>query len=93
MNHKYPMAECGHPSSRSKKECYACARKRYYHSSELIKQKTKEKTGMDCAKWLIEYCITNNLKLPKFYCHSMNPIGKDNITSILTQFSKTQSHK
>lgn len=54
---------------------------------------TKEKTGMDCAKWLIEYCITNNLKLPKFYCHSMNPIGKDNITSILTQFSKTQSHK
>ncbi|MFV7235165.1 cyclic-phosphate processing receiver domain-containing protein [Flavobacterium sp. ZB4R12] len=46
-----------------------------------------EKTGYDCAKWLIDYCLDNNLKCPKFYCHSMNPVGKDKINSILEQFS------
>ena len=38
-----------------------------------------EKTGYDCAKFLVDYCIDNNLKLPEFYVHSMNPIGKKNI--------------
>jgi hypothetical protein len=46
-----------------------------------------EKTGYECAKWLIDYCLDNNLKCPKFYCHSMNPVGKDKINSILEQFS------
>jgi hypothetical protein len=46
-----------------------------------------EKTGYDCAKWLIDYCLDNNLKCPKFYCHSMNPVGKNKINSILEQFS------
>lgn len=46
----------------------------------------KEKTGYDCAKYLIEYCIDNNLKLPNYLVHSMNPIGKYNIISILENF-------
>lgn len=46
-----------------------------------------EKTGYECAKWLIDYCLDNNLKCPKFYCHSMNPVGRDKINSILEQFS------
>jgi hypothetical protein len=46
-----------------------------------------EKTGYECAKWLVDYCIDNNLKCPKFYCHSMNPVGKDKINSILKQFA------
>jgi hypothetical protein len=45
-----------------------------------------EKTGYDCAKWLVEYCMENYLELPKFYCHSMNPVGKKNIESLLTNF-------
>lgn len=47
-----------------------------------------EKTGYDCAKWLIEYCMDNGLDLPKFYCHSMNPVGKENILSLLKNFKK-----
>ncbi|WP_394338014.1 cyclic-phosphate processing receiver domain-containing protein [Chryseobacterium lactis] len=47
-----------------------------------------EKTGYDCAKWLIEYCMDNLLPLPKFYCHSMNPVGKMNIESLLKNFKK-----
>lgn len=39
---KYGIAECGHESNRSKKECSACARKRYYHSNEEIKAKIKK---------------------------------------------------
>lgn len=45
-----------------------------------------EKTGYDCAKWLVEYCMDYYLDLPKFYCHSMNPVGKENIESLLKNF-------
>lgn len=47
-----------------------------------------EKTGYDCAKWLVEYCMDNYLNLPKFYCHSMNPVGKENIEKLLKNFKK-----
>lgn len=46
----------------------------------------KEKTGYDCAKWLVAYCTDNNLSCPDFYCHSMNPLGKENIVGLLSQF-------
>lgn len=49
-----------------------------------------EKTGMSCAKWLIDYCIDNNKKLPLYNIHSANPVGKDNINSILQSFIKYQ---
>ena len=34
------------------------------------KQVHKEKTGYECAKWLVDYCIDSNLKCPDYYCHS-----------------------
>lgn len=51
-----------------------------------------EKTGYDCAKWLIEYCMDNKLDLPKFYSHSMNPVGKMNILNLLENFKKRNGH-
>lgn len=48
----------------------------------------QEKTGMDCAKWLVEFCMNNDLKLPEFYVHSMNPVGKENIESYLNNFKR-----
>lgn len=47
-----------------------------------------EKTGMDCAKWLVEFCMDNNLKLPEFFVHSMNPAGGQNILSLLDNYKK-----
>ncbi|BAP29972.1 uncharacterized protein CHSO_0935 [Chryseobacterium sp. StRB126] len=47
-----------------------------------------EKTGYDCAKWLVEYCMDNDLDLPRFYSHSMNPVGKENIEKLLKNFKK-----
>lgn len=36
-------------------------------------------TGLDCAKWLVEYCHQKKLPFPNFVVHSMNPIGTANI--------------
>mgnify|MGYP003645528118 CR=1 FL=1 len=48
------------------------------------KSKTyQEKTGMDCAKWLVHYCLNNNKVLPKIFIHSANPVGADNIKKVL----------
>ena len=48
----------------------------------------KEKTGLECAKWLIVFCLEKNLPFPKFYVHSMNPIGKQNIISAVNSFKR-----
>jgi len=47
-----------------------------------------EYTGMDCAKWLVNYCLDNNCALPKWAVHSANPAGYDNIKSLLLSFEK-----
>lgn len=45
----------------------------------------KEKTGYECAKWLVEYCMDHKKKIPKFYVHSLNPVGRENIKCLLMQ--------
>ncbi|MBI3503058.1 MAG: hypothetical protein HY063_14825 [Bacteroidetes bacterium] len=48
-----------------------------------------EKTGYDCAKWLVEYCLDNNIKeIPKWNIQSANPVGKENINGLLLSFLK-----
>jgi hypothetical protein len=48
-----------------------------------------EKTGYDCAKWLINYIMDNEtLSLPKCYVHSANPVGRENIKMLLENFEK-----
>lgn len=46
----------------------------------------EEKTGYDCAKWLVDYCMDNNLKLPVYAIQSANPVGKENISKLLINF-------
>src|ERR1043166_3067978 len=46
----------------------------------------KGKDGYACAKWLVNYCISNKLECPEFTSHSMNPVGKENIMKLLTAF-------
>jgi hypothetical protein len=47
-----------------------------------------EKTGKDCANWLVDFCETKGMPLPEFYIHSANPVGGRNIESLLTQYKK-----
>lgn len=48
----------------------------------------ENESGYDAAKWLIEYCQFNNKELPLWSCQSANPVGKDNINSILNNYKK-----
>lgn len=59
--------------------------------SRLLKQ--EEKTGYDCAKWLVEYCMDNyDCPLPLYNIQSANPVGKANIDGLLKHFIRhTQS--
>lgn len=36
----------------------------------------KEKTGLDCARWLVERCKFTDRDLPIVNVHSANPVGK-----------------
>lgn len=54
--------------------------------SRALKQ--EEKTGYDCAKFLVDYCINNKLSLPLYNIQSANPVGKENINSLLSKFIK-----
>jgi hypothetical protein len=57
---------------------------------KLNYKKYTEKTGYDCAKWLVNYCIEHNLDIPEYFVHSMNVIGKRNIISYLESYKKSR---
>lgn len=58
------------------------------HDLQDFDSEGNEYTGYTCAKFLCDYCVENNQKLPKFVVHTGNPVGKDNIESLLNQFIK-----
>jgi hypothetical protein len=48
----------------------------------------EEQSGYDCAKWLVDYCLDNDLILPKYNIQSANPVGKENIDKLFKSFLK-----
>ncbi len=60
------------------------------HLEEMEYATYQEKTGYDCAKWLINYCMDNNKKLPAtILIHSMNVAGSQNIKSLFESYLKS----
>ena len=56
---------------------------------------SKEKTGYDFAKWLVERDLDNH-DMPEdfeFYVHSMNPVGAENISNLLQMYKLRRSDK
>ncbi|TGE21282.1 hypothetical protein E5K00_13390 [Hymenobacter aquaticus] len=47
-------------------------------------QNCELKSGYDCAKWLVE----QDLAIENFNVHSANPVGAENIRSLLQNFLK-----
>jgi hypothetical protein len=56
-----------------------------------------EKTGMDCAKWLVQHFYDTNpnqsllvrgepIQFPRVYVHSANPIGSGNMMGYINNF-------
>jgi len=49
-----------------------------------------EKTGMDCAKFLVAESMTKGIPLPAIYVHSANPIGSANIIGYINNYFRNQ---
>lgn len=79
-----------------------------YHNNVIVNDRIdysniKEKTGLDCAKWLVDFFYDQNPKrtllddihkkinkinFPIVYTHSANPIGSQNIIDYINNFLK-----
>ena len=46
----------------------------------------KEKTGLDCVKWLVAESMTKKIPLPQIYVHSANPIGSANMMGYINNY-------
>lgn len=51
----------------------------------------QDKTGMDCVKWLVEYCIAHNAAFPEYYLHTMNPVGAQNMKSYIESYEHSRT--
>jgi hypothetical protein len=45
-----------------------------------------EKTGLDCAKFLVAESMTKGIPLPAIYIHSANPIGSANMMGYINNY-------
>lgn len=52
--------------------------------------KWKENTGYHCAKFVIRYCEERGLEFPNYQVHSMNPVGRQNIISLIESYKKSK---
>jgi hypothetical protein len=55
------------------------------------KEKKETKSGYDCAKWLVDYCLDKEIPIPVFGVHSANPVGAENIRGLLNNAKKHMS--
>jgi len=53
---------------------------------ELDYNRIAEKTGMDCARWLVAESMNTKIPLPAIYVHSANPIGAANIMGYINNY-------
>lgn len=51
----------------------------------------EEKTGYDCAKFVVDYCIKNKVRLPQWYIQSANVVGSANINGLLKNYKKHEA--
>ena len=59
------------------------------HGDAIDYTQYKEKTGYDCAKWLVSECQKLGVKHPPYVVHSMNPVGVKNIISYVESYNKS----
>jgi hypothetical protein len=55
---------------------------------ELDYNRIPEKTGMDCARYLVAEAMSKKIPLPTIYVHSANPIGAANIIGYINNYFK-----
>ena len=45
--------------------------------------------GLDCAKYLVQFCEDNHMELPEYHIQSANTVGRLNIDSYLKSYLKS----
>ena len=53
-----------------------------------VSNQFEESTGKECADWLVQFCIDQELALPVCLIHSMNPAGVQRIKLSLEDHAK-----
>jgi hypothetical protein len=70
------------------------AMKEYYRNvkpnSFINYDNISEKTGMDCARWVVDLALREKRQLPITYVHSANPVGTENIINYINNYYKSQ---
>jgi hypothetical protein len=66
------------------------ARSEYYNNVrdnyKIDYSNITEKTGLDCAKWLVAESMIKHIPLPQIYVHSANPIGSGNMMGYINNY-------
>lgn len=57
---------------------------------ELDYNRINEKTGMDCARFLVAESMIKKIPLPQIYVHSANPIGSANMMGYINNYFRNQ---
>ena len=57
---------------------------------ELDYSRIDEKTGMDCARFLVAESMVKNIPLPQIFVHSANPIGSSNMMGYINNYFRNQ---
>jgi hypothetical protein len=66
-------------------EYYTNAKTNYQINYENI----EEKTGLDCAKFLVAESMNTGIPIPQIFVHSANPIGAANIMGYVNNYLKS----
>lgn len=53
--------------------------------------KYQEETGLDCVEWLCRYCEKNNIPFPRYFIHSMNPVGRRNMEELIEYYKEREN--
>lgn len=54
-------------------------------------QPKNSKSGYDCCKWIVDYCLDNNIILDtRFVYQTDNPVGKENMVTLIDNFKRFQ---
>ena len=61
-------------------------RLQFDHDLGFDKEACAEKSGMDCAKYLVDYCQKHNCDAPLVASQSANPVGRENILDLINNW-------
>lgn len=79
-SHDFDIVSLDHDLDES--STYECIRSSS-NKCDFDYSRVKQKTGLDCAKYLKKWCEDNDKDIPNYLVHSLNPNGANNIIKFL----------